>query len=148
MECICGVTPSERHPCEQGSWKNTRARGSVASRCCLCIFPKYLRSVGVRPGTFKLLDSIIQKYEISNGKRLKKIWDSPVIALSGLENDPDKLIKQITKKDPFLAAMCLNSGVKVNNDTLEFLVSELVQIFDITIQNITRNHRHCGFKVL
>jgi HEAT repeat protein/energy-coupling factor transporter ATP-binding protein EcfA2 len=83
----------------------------------------------------KDLDSIIQKYEISNGKRLKKIWDSPVIALSGLENEPDKLVQKITKKDPFLAAMCLNSGVKVNNDTLEFIVSQLVQNFDITIQN-------------
>ena len=83
----------------------------------------------------KDLDSIVQKYDISNGKRLRGTWDSPVIALSGLESEPDKLIKQIAKKDPFLAAMCLNSGVKVNNDTLEFLVSELVQIFDITIQN-------------
>ena len=83
----------------------------------------------------KDLDLVIKKYNISNGKRLRQIWDSPVIALSGLENDPDKLIKQITKKDPFLAAMCLNSGVKVNYDTLEFIVSELILIFDITIKD-------------
>ena len=83
----------------------------------------------------KDLDLIIQKYEISNGKRLKKIWDSPVIALSSLENEPDELIKQIAKKDPFLATMCLNSGVKVNDDTLEIIVSELIQMFDLTIQD-------------
>jgi len=83
----------------------------------------------------KDLSSIIKKPNIFNGKRLRERWDYPLVALCGLVDEPDEIVRQIAEKDPYLAAMCLNSGVKVNNETLEFIVSKLVQTFDITIKD-------------
>ncbi|MGB3514121.1 MAG: hypothetical protein WBA93_33920 [Microcoleaceae cyanobacterium] len=83
----------------------------------------------------KNLNSILKNPTIFNGKRLREPWDYPIIALSGLVNEPDEIIKQIAEKDPYLAAMCLDSGVKVNSDVLEFIVAKLVQTFDIAIKD-------------
>ncbi|NEO55631.1 MAG: CHAT domain-containing protein [Okeania sp. SIO3B5] len=83
----------------------------------------------------KGLNSILKKPTIFNGKRLIESWDYPIIALSGLVNEPNEIIKQIAEKDPYLSAMCLDSGVKVNDEALEFIVTKLVQTFDITIQD-------------
>ncbi|NEP81808.1 MAG: NACHT domain-containing protein, partial [Okeania sp. SIO3B3] len=83
----------------------------------------------------KNLNSILKKPIIFHGKRLREPWDYPIIALSGLVNEPNEIIKYIAEKDPYLAAMCLDSGVKVNDDILEFIVTKLVQTFDIAIKD-------------
>jgi len=60
-------------------------------------------------------------------------WDRVIIALCGLTSEPDQTLLVIAQHDPHLALMCIESGIKVTEDTQSQItqgLAELGLVFD------------------
>lgn len=82
-----------------------------------------LQKVGVHQQLSKLERMKTSPY------RKAQIWDQVIIALAGITQDPDKLIKTILDDDSILAAMCIGSGVQVSEAIAQETVEQLLHYF-------------------
>lgn len=48
------------------------------------------------------------------GERITTIWDQPIILMAGLSPKPDAVVREVAEVDPYLAGMCLASGIEVS----------------------------------
>jgi HEAT repeat protein len=48
------------------------------------------------------------------GERIATIWDQPIILMAGLWPKPDAVVREVAEVDPYLAGMCLASGIVVS----------------------------------
>jgi len=59
--------------------------------------------------------------------RLETVWDQVIISMCGLTLDPDSVIQEITVKDPFLSAACVNSGISVPDELYRKITTKLTE---------------------
>lgn len=75
------------------------------------------------------LPHVFKEPSFDHRGRIGQKWDQVIIALSGITANKDAFLDELISKDPFLAAMCVESGVKLSlwaQDKLEeTLISEL-----------------------
>lgn len=73
------------------------------------------------------LSNKLQPPQVEDGQRKDARWDQVVIALCGISEIPDDIVAYILEKqDPYLAAMCIASGIQVNETTIGKTVSRLL----------------------
>ncbi|MGB3510646.1 MAG: trypsin-like peptidase domain-containing protein [Microcoleaceae cyanobacterium] len=73
------------------------------------------------------LSEKLQRPHIRNGQRIDSRWDQVIIALCGISEFPDGIVNYILKiKDPYLAAVCISSGIVVSESTIEKTVEQLI----------------------
>lgn len=60
-------------------------------------------------------------------ERKAQRFDHSIVALSGISLDPDAVIKTVARIDPYLAAMCLESGTTVRGHTFEEVLNLLTK---------------------
>lgn len=53
-------------------------------------------------------------------------WDVVVLLMAGMTPNPDSLIRDVAEIDPFLAADCLASGVKISDPVYDSLIASLI----------------------
>jgi len=80
------------------------------------------------------LSKILQRPQIERGARKDSRWDQVVIALCGIcgmyepRDNPDNIVNYALKtKDPYLAAICISSGIKVSESTIKKTVDQLIE---------------------
>jgi len=74
------------------------------------------------------LSKVLQKPQIESGQRKDSRWDQVVIALCGISEFPDDIVNYVLKvQDPYLAAICLSSGIKVHESTIKKTVDQLIE---------------------
>jgi len=57
--------------------------------------------------------------------RVAQSWDQVLIALCGIAREPDRVIRQISETDPYLAGSCLASGVVVSDGLRKEIIADL-----------------------
>jgi V8-like Glu-specific endopeptidase len=79
------------------------------------------------------LSKTLKRPQIERGNRKDSRWDQVVIALCGicqkddLLDNPDNIVNHAFKvQDPYLAAICIASGIQVNEATIEKTVKQLI----------------------
>jgi len=63
-----------------------------------------------------------------SGARLFQPWDGVVILHSGMLASPDTLVRSVAEIDPYLAARCVSSGVRVMDPLLDQIVHALTEL--------------------
>lgn len=73
------------------------------------------------------LSKKLQLPHIRNGQRIDSRWDQVIIALCGISEFPDDIVNYVLKiKDPYLAAVCISSGIVVSESTIKKTVEQLI----------------------
>ena len=76
------------------------------------------------------LSKKLQRPQIEGGSRKDSRWDQVVIALCGIcapSDTPDNIVNYALKaQDPYLAAICISSGIQVHEATIEKTVKQLI----------------------
>lgn len=93
---------------------------------------------------FAALELKIQKYDLSKkiqrpqileGQRKDTRWDQVMVALCGISEspeDPDNIVNCILQaNDPYLAAICISSGIQVSDNTIEKTIERLIRNVDL-----------------
>lgn len=74
----------------------------------------------------------IQRPQISEGQRKDTHWDQVIIALCGISESPDDIVNYILQaNDPYLAAVCISSGIQVRETTIEKTIEQLIRNIDL-----------------
>lgn len=78
-----------------------------------------LRTVGITAKLSKV--NMVEFYEFATSneltrKRAPTLWDQVIIALCGLIPNPNEYLLEIAQLDPYLALLCLQSGIKFSID--------------------------------
>ncbi len=72
------------------------------------------------------IGSVLLWPRLIGGGRLARKWDQAVIAACGISVNTSEMIKVIQQGDPFLAALCVSSGIHMDRDSIEDLVAHLM----------------------
>ena len=73
------------------------------------------------------LSKKLQPPQIEGGQRKDSRWDQVVIALCGISEFPDDIVNYVLKvQDPYLAAICISSGIQVHESTIRKTVDQLI----------------------
>ncbi len=62
------------------------------------------------------------------GKRSAGKWDQVIIALCGIVEDADEVVRQVAAVNPYLALDCIASGVQISDDTRDESVTRMLEI--------------------
>ncbi len=69
----------------------------------------------------------LQRPQIINGQRKDLRWDQVIVALCGISKSPDIIVNDVLKvHDPYLAAICISSGIQVHESTVKKTVEKLI----------------------
>jgi hypothetical protein len=86
----------------------------------------------------------VQLYRLGSGHlpvQLEPKWSEVVIALCGIADDPDTIVLEATKTDPYLAGRCIESGVTVSAEIRERIIDDLNQELDSSVPAIKSQQR-------
>lgn len=70
------------------------------------------------------------------GTRRANKWDNTLIALAGLAPNPDQVISELATVDPWLAGICLQSGVRASQEKMRLVTWQLCR--QLSAQNVTQ----------
>lgn len=76
----------------------------------------------------KELSNILSYPQFTDAGRIPSEWDSIILSMCGVSDDPDKLIKMILEIDPFLAGQCAATGVALSKEILSDILERLKSI--------------------
>jgi HEAT repeat protein len=60
------------------------------------------------------------------GERIATPWDQPIILMAGLWPKPDAVVREVAEVDPYLAGMCIASGVSVSEMVAQRTIASLM----------------------
>jgi len=74
------------------------------------------------------LSQRIEKPQIKEGQRRDSRWDQAIVSLCGISESPDDVVLSVLEaRDPYLASICIASGIKVSSTTIEKTINQLIE---------------------